>query len=364
MAPAIIDGTTVDVDAGQPSVITSGADAPYRFRATGSVVRFPGFLAVYRDGKDEGEQDELDQSALPELTVGEMLDLLKLLPEQHFTQPPPRFTEATLVKALEEQGIGRPSTYAPTIGTLVARSYVTVDQRKLIPTELGMVVNDLLVEHFPAIFDVGFTSRLEDELDEIAAGDRSWIPTLHEFYGPFTSTLRSAEKSMERVKLKDEPAGEDCEKCGRPMVIKLGRYGKFMACSGFPECRNSRPLLEKIGVNCPQCKEGQIRGAAVEEGSHLLRMRALSRLRLRRLEQAGQPDLPDLRRLHGGSGTEGPDSLPELRAEPGGPSKGGLAANQRFSTTGVQCWSGDRIGSGRVCVDPPSPFPEKVRKNA
>jgi DNA topoisomerase-1 len=258
MAPAIIDGTTVDVDAGPASVINTAADAPYRFRATGSVVRFPGFLAVYRDGKDEGEKDELDQSALPELTVGEMLDLLKLLPEQHFTQPPPRYTEATLVKALEEQGIGRPSTYAPTIGTLVARSYVTVDQRKLIPTELGMVVNDLLVEHFPAIFDVGFTSRLEDELDEIAAGDRAWVPTMHEFYGPFTSTLRNAEKTMERVRLKDEPAGEDCEKCGRPMVIKLGRYGKFMACSGFPECRNSRPLLERIGVTCPQCKQGEI----------------------------------------------------------------------------------------------------------
>ncbi|MEZ4626535.1 MAG: DNA topoisomerase, partial [Thermomicrobiales bacterium] len=182
----------------------------------------------------------------------------KLIPEQHFTQPPPRFTEATLVKALEEQGIGRPSTYAPTIGTLQARNYVTTEQRKLIPTELGMVVNDLLVEHFPVIFDVGFTSRLEEELDEIATGERAWAPTMHEFYGPFTSTLTAAEQTMERVKLKDEPAGEDCEKCGRPMVIKLGKFGKFMACSGFPECRNSRPLLTKIGVECPQCHQGQI----------------------------------------------------------------------------------------------------------
>ncbi|MCC6705910.1 MAG: type I DNA topoisomerase [Thermomicrobiales bacterium] len=258
MAPAIIDGTTVDIDAGAPELVSAGKETPYRFRATGSVVRFPGFLAVYRAGKDEGEEDELDQSALPELTVGEMLDLLKLLPEQHFTQPPPRFTEATLVKALEEQGIGRPSTYAPTIGTLQARNYVTTEQRKLIPTELGMVVNDLLVEHFPVIFDVGFTSRLEEELDEIATGERAWAPTLHEFYGPFTNTLSAAEKTMERVKLKDEPAGEDCEKCGRPMVIKLGKFGKFMACSGFPECRNSRPLLTKIGVDCPQCQQGQI----------------------------------------------------------------------------------------------------------
>ncbi|MEZ4626314.1 MAG: type I DNA topoisomerase [Thermomicrobiales bacterium] len=258
MAPAIIDGTTVDVDAAKPAIFEAGGEAPYRFRATGSVVRFPGFLAVYRAGKDEGEEDELDQSALPDLKVGEVVDLIKLIPEQHFTQPPPRFTEATLVKALEEQGIGRPSTYAPTIGTLQARNYVTTEQRKLIPTELGMVVNDLLVEHFPVIFDVGFTSRLEEELDEIATGERAWAPTMHEFYGPFTSTLTAAEQTMERVKLKDEPAGEDCEKCGRPMVIKLGKFGKFMACSGFPECRNSRPLLTKIGVECPQCHQGQI----------------------------------------------------------------------------------------------------------
>jgi DNA topoisomerase-1 len=258
MAPAIIDGTTVDIDAGSADEIARGTETKYRFRATGSVIRFQGFLAVYRAGKDEGEEDELDKSALPELAVNEMVDLVKLLPEQHFTQPPPRFTEATLVKALEEQGIGRPSTYAPTIGTLQARNYVTTEQRKLIPTELGMVVNDLLVEHFPVIFDVGFTSRLEEELDEIATGERAWVPTMHEFYGPFTETLSTAESSMERVKLKDEPAGEDCEKCGRPMVIKLGKFGKFMACSGFPECRNSRPLLTRIGVECPQCKQGEI----------------------------------------------------------------------------------------------------------
>jgi DNA topoisomerase-1 len=258
MAPAILDGTTVDIDAGPAALINAGKETDYRFRATGSVVRFPGFLAVYRDGRDEGDEDELDKGALPKLEKGEMLDLLKLLPEQHFTQPPPRFTEAMLVKALEEQGIGRPSTYAPTIGTLQARGYVAVEQKKLVPTELGMLVNDLLVEHFPAIFDLGFTSRMEDELDEIASGDRAWVPTLHEFYGPFTQSLKTAETTMERVKLKDEPSGELCEKCGRPMVIKLGRYGKFLACSGFPECRNSRPLLERIGVECPKCHQGQV----------------------------------------------------------------------------------------------------------
>jgi DNA topoisomerase-1 len=162
------------------------------------------------------------------------------------------------VKALEEQGIGRPSTYAPTIGTLQARSYIAVEERKLVPTELGMVVNDLLVEHFPRIFDIGFTSQLENELDEIASGDRAWVPTMRDFYSPFTETLKQAEQTIQRVKLKDEPSGENCEKCGRPMVIKLGRYGKFLACSGFPECRNSRPLLEKIGVECPTCHQGQI----------------------------------------------------------------------------------------------------------
>ncbi|CAA9524252.1 MAG: DNA topoisomerase I [uncultured Thermomicrobiales bacterium] len=257
MRPALLDNTGVDIAAGAASEV-EGGQAPFTFRATGSVVKFPGFMAVYQAGRDDGDTDELDKGALPPLAEGEDLDLLTLLPEQHFTQPPPRYSEATLVKALEEQGIGRPSTYAPTIGTLLARSYVAVEEKKLVPTELGIVVNDLLVEHFPTIFDVGFTSRLEEELDEIAVGDRAWIPTLHEFYGPFTQTLKLAESTMERVRLKDEPAGEDCEKCGRPLVIKLGKFGKFMACSGFPECRNAKPLLLKVGVPCPTCHEGEI----------------------------------------------------------------------------------------------------------
>jgi len=257
MEPAILDGTTADIDAGTRDQVVKGG-APIVFRATGSVVRFQGFMAVYTAGRDDGDADELDSGALPSLEQGEDLDLLKLLPEQHFTQPPPRYSEATLVKALEEQGIGRPSTYAPTIATLQARSYVAVEERKLAPTELGMVVSDLLVEHFPLIFDVGFTSQLEDELDEIATGERKWIPTLQAFYGPFTETLQLAEKTIERVKLKDEPSGEDCDKCGRPMVIKLGRFGKFMACSGFPECRNAKPLLEKIGMSCPTCSIGEL----------------------------------------------------------------------------------------------------------
>jgi len=259
MRPAILDQTGVDVAAGRPHEIEDAKNAPFMFRATGSVVKFPGFMAVYQAGRDEGDAaDELEKGALPQVAAGENLDLLQLLPEQHFTQPPPRYTEASLVKALEELGIGRPSTYAPTVATLAARGYVSTEQRKLMATELGLIVNDLLVEHFPRLFDVGFTSQMEEELDEIASGDRSWVPTLHEFYGPFVETLNRAEQTMERVRLKDEPAGEDCELCGRPMVIKLGKYGKFMACSGFPECRNARPLLTKTGVTCPTCGEGEV----------------------------------------------------------------------------------------------------------
>lgn len=259
MRPAILDQTGVDIAAGTPAALDRPGDPPFLFRATGSVVKFPGFMAVYQAGRDEGDAaDELEKGALPQLATGEIVDLLQLIPEQHFTQPPPRYTEASLVKALEERGIGRPSTYAPTVATLLARNYVAAEQRKLAATELGLIVNDLLVEHFPHIFDVGFTSRMEEELDEIASGDRAWVPTLHEFYGPFVETLERAEQTMERVRLKDEPAGEDCERCGRPMVIKLGKFGKFVACSGFPECRNARPLLTRVGVTCPTCGEGEV----------------------------------------------------------------------------------------------------------
>jgi DNA topoisomerase I len=259
MKPAILDQTGVDIGAGKPTELRVGETPPFTFRATGSVVRFPGFMAVYQAGRDDGDEaDELEKGALPPLAVGDDLDLERLIPEQHFTQPPPRYSEAALVKALEEQGIGRPSTYAPTIATLQARNYVAVEEKRLVPTELGFVVNDLLVEHFPRVFDIGFTSRMEEELDEIASGERSWVPTLHEFYGPFTDTLQQAERTMERVRLKDEPTDEVCEKCGRPMVIKLGKYGRFLACTGFPECRNARPLLVRTGVSCPACNEGEI----------------------------------------------------------------------------------------------------------
>lgn len=257
MAPAVLDNTGVDILAG-PSDKLSLDQAPFQFRATGSVVKFSGFMAVYQAGRDDGDQDDLDKGALPVLEEGENLDLQQLLPEQHFTQPPPRFSEATLVKVLEERGVGRPSTYAPTLETLKYRNYVTVEEKKLVPTELGFVVNDQLVEHFPGIFEVDFTSRLEEELDEIASGERQWVPTMQEFYGPFTETLHKAEQTMERVMIRDEPTDEVCDQCGRPMVIKLGKFGKFLACSGFPECRNAKPLLQRIGVTCPTCKQGEV----------------------------------------------------------------------------------------------------------
>jgi DNA topoisomerase-1 len=253
MRNAIFDSTVVDIDAGKP-----GADKPYRFRATGSVIKFTGFLAVYREGRDDEELDEIDRSALPQLSAQEILDLIRLKPEQHFTQPPPRYSEAALVKALEENGIGRPSTYAPTIATLQARNYVTTEEKRLVPTELGFVVTDIMIEHFPSIVDVGFTSQMEGELDDIASGERRWAPVIREFYTPFAASIGRAEQTMERVKVRDEPTDEICELCGRPMVIKLGRYGRFIACTGFPECRNAKPLLAKIGVTCPDCGQGDI----------------------------------------------------------------------------------------------------------
>jgi DNA topoisomerase I len=258
MAPAKLDNTRIDVAAWTSGVPSNGGMPPYVFRATGSIVTFAGWMKAYQVGRDDGDRDELDKAVLPPVAQGDPIDLEKLLPEQHFTQPPPRYSEATLVKALEEQGIGRPSTYAPTIATLRARNYVTEEERKLVPTEIGLVVNDLLIEHFPALFELSFTSRLEGELDEIATGEREWVPTLREFYDPFTRTLRSAEKTMERVQIKDEPTDEVCEKCGRHMVIKLGRYGKFLACTGFPDCRNAKPLLTRIGVECPTCHQGEV----------------------------------------------------------------------------------------------------------
>ncbi|PZN12201.1 MAG: type I DNA topoisomerase [Bacillota bacterium] len=245
MAPAVLDTVTVEIGAG-----------PHRFRATGSTVKFPGFMKLYVEGRDEegqGEAEEPGDALLPDLEPGDVLELLELRPEQHFTQPPPRYTEAMLVRALEEKGIGRPSTYAPIIETIQERGYVVKEDRRFRPTELGRLVTDLLKQHFPDIVDVEFTARMEADLDRIEEGHRRWVDVLREFYGPFAETLARAERQIARVELPVEETDEVCEKCGRRMVIKHGRYGRFLACPGFPECRNTKPLLEKTGARCPRC---------------------------------------------------------------------------------------------------------------
>jgi DNA topoisomerase-1 len=182
-----------------------------------------------------------------------VLDLLRLIPEQHFTKPPPRYTEATLVRELEKHGIGRPSTYAPILSTVQLRGYVNKENKYLIPTDLGFVVNDLLVEHFPDIVDVPFTAAMEEDLDRVAAGERDWVTVLREFYGPFEQTLERADKHIEKVEIPPEETGLTCEKCGSPMIVKMGRYGKFLACSNFPACRNTKPYVISTGAKCPEC---------------------------------------------------------------------------------------------------------------
>lgn len=230
MAPAIFDSTTVDI-AAQPSVASA---PPYLFRATGSVLKFPGFLAVYNVSLDEGEEDEDSERRLPPLAEGEGLQLVELLSVQHFTEPPPRYTEASLVKELERLGIGRPSTYATILSTIQEREYVEMVDKKLIPTTLGRVVTDLLVEHFGNIVDYDFTSSLEQQLDDIAEGSKQWVPVLREFYGPFRSTLETAQRQMRNVKREEITTDIDCPKCGQgKLVIKFGRNGEFLACSRY-----------------------------------------------------------------------------------------------------------------------------------
>ncbi|AGL01269.1 type I DNA topoisomerase [Desulfoscipio gibsoniae] len=241
MSPAIIDTTSVDVRAGK-----------YIFRANGSIIKFPGFMQVYIEGRDD-EEETGESKTLPELQEGEQLKLRALVPKQHFTQPPPRFTDATLIKTLEEKGIGRPSTYAPIVDTILKRGYVVREKKNFYPTELGLVVVDLLKKYFYNIIDVEFTAAMEQKLDDIEEGDVNWVSILEDFYMPFEELLEVADKEIEQIQVEDEVTDEVCELCGRNMVIKMGRYGKFLACPGFPECRNARPLLEPTGVSCPNC---------------------------------------------------------------------------------------------------------------
>ena len=240
MADAVYDTIRADID--QNNV---------QFRANGSRIKFDGFLKVYpsQSAKD---------NYLPDLAVEDEVKADTIDPTQHFTQPPARYNEASLVKSLEEKGIGRPSTYSPTIETLRKRYYVKQVAKRFEPTDLGEIVNDVMNQFFPQIVDTDFTAQMELQLDEIEEGKREWVQVLDEFYKPFSGDLAKAETDMEEIEIKDEPAGFDCPDCGKPMVIKIGRYGKFYACSGFPDCRHTEAIVNKIGVKCPTCKEGDV----------------------------------------------------------------------------------------------------------
>ncbi|GMX62174.1 type I DNA topoisomerase [Paenibacillus elgii] len=248
MASAVLDTMTVDLTA-----------ANTIFRAVGSKVKFHGFMKVYVEGNDDASADAGDDDKLlPPLKEGDKVKKQQIDPKQHFTQPPPRFTEARLVKALEEMGIGRPSTYAPTLETIQKRGYVAIEEKKFVPTELGELVIQQMIEFFPEILDVDFTAHMEEGLDHIEEGKEDWVRVLSEFYESFEKRLEVAEEEMEKVEIQDEVSDEICEKCGRHFVYKMGRFGKFLACSGFPDCRNTKPIVKDTGVTCPNCHEGKI----------------------------------------------------------------------------------------------------------
>ena len=240
MTPAVFDTMAAEVDG-------NGT----RFHFSGQKLRFSGFTAVYEESYDDREEE--GEATLPDLTEGMEAVAGEPHAEQHFTQPPPRYTEASLVRALEEKGIGRPSTYAPTITTIITRGYVTRESKRLHPTELGLVVNDMMQKNFPDIVDIAFTAGMEEKLDEVEAGQLDWHSVISDFYGPFEETLKKAEENIEKVAVVDQVSDIPCEKCGAMMVYKMGRYGKFLACPNFPECRHTQALLKDIGVPCPEC---------------------------------------------------------------------------------------------------------------
>lgn len=241
MSPAVYSVLTISIKAGEE----------YLFRASGSRIVFPGFMKVLNSNQKE-------DVILPDIREGDILKVEKYNPEQHFTQAPSRYTEASLVKTLEEEGIGRPSTYAPTISTIISRGYVERNGKQLVPTKLGFLVVDLLSEHFPDVTDIEFTAQMENRLDSIEEGKDDWKKVLADFYQPFARRLEEALKTMDEVVLESEETEEVCEKCGKVMVIKYGKYGKFLACSGYPECKNTKPFLVKTGVSCPECKKGEL----------------------------------------------------------------------------------------------------------
>lgn len=236
MSPAVYDTLSVKLSAGD-----------YTFRASGSRLRFSGFLEAYSKGEEE------DEKVIPKLTQGDILQAEQLLPEQHFTQPPARYTDASLIKTLEEIGVGRPSTYAPTLTTIQARHYVTKEAKNLFPTELGEMVDEIMKTYFPDIVDIDFTANMEKRLDDVEMGKEEWKQIIRDFYPDFKKSVENAAEKLEKIEIKDEETDIVCEKCGRNMVIKYGRYGKFLACPGFPECQNAKPYFEEAGVNCPEC---------------------------------------------------------------------------------------------------------------
>lgn len=236
MSPAVYDTLSVKLAAGD-----------YTFRASGSRLRFAGFLEAYSKGEEE------DEKVIPKLTQGDILQAEQLLPEQHFTQPPARYTDASLIKTLEEIGVGRPSTYAPTLTTIQARHYVTKEAKNLFPTELGEMVDEIMKTYFPDIVDIDFTANMEKRLDDVEMGKEEWKQIIRDFYPDFKKSVENAAEKLEKIEIKDEETDIICEKCGRNMVIKYGRYGKFLACPGFPECQNAKPYFEEAGVNCPEC---------------------------------------------------------------------------------------------------------------
>jgi DNA topoisomerase-1 len=256
MKPAIYNTLTIEI-------MGTLDENRYLFRVSASQLKFAGFLEVYEEnlgetGKSRDSEDlEMTMAQLPNLVENDLVDLVELYPEQHFTQPPARYSDATLIRALEDYGIGRPSTYAPILTTLQQRGYIERQGRRIFPTEIGELVNDLIVDHFPEIVDLGFTAKMEDDLDEIAEGSRPWVDVVRSFYEPFEVELQKARENMPEVKAEPEMLDRNCPESGHPLVIRYGRYGKFIGCSDFPNCKYTEPWLEKIGVECPQC-EGQI----------------------------------------------------------------------------------------------------------
>jgi len=253
MEAAIYHTVSVEIQA-------DGSINQYEFRASGSTLKFSGFLVVYEEAKDEDKQNGNDTGILlpSNLADGQKQELQRLIPEQHFTTPPPRFTEASLVQLLEEYGIGRPSTYAPILSTIQERGYVDREKKRLIPTETGKIVNDLLVDHFTEVVDPGFTASMENSLDQVASGDKVWNSVINDFYKDFSVHLARAKEEMPETKTELEKVGRNCPDCGHELVIRFGRFGKFISCSNFPTCRYTEPILEKIGVKCPDCSTGEI----------------------------------------------------------------------------------------------------------